>query len=696
MRCRNVVLSLMLLIFLNGRMHAQCDTLRFAEEIKTMEALIWSDYPKAIRNAHSLVNRYKSAPDPCLGRALLELGKTQWANGDYDSSVITLNRGLGVCRQAGDEETSARIYHVIANNYYYQGYYDSAERNFRESLNRFDQLQMARGKLEVLYDMALMYHRRGDFARSLRYLLELESLKEAEPNYVHFVGDFTGINNYFIDTLYYRGVIADERNNYFRFRKENNKVGTYQSLINLATAHREIGDHRKAGYYAARGSQLMEEAGYYPFWYQAAKEYALAGMRDSSFFYHRLALKELPRATKIKVVITYENIANAYMAFHQPDSALLYFLKAFDLNRAMNNRMAIASMHCEMAKVYDELGDAERAEMHLINGLKLARQVSVKHRASLYAFGRDFYSKWQQPARALTYAKLNQQLVDSINRNENALELIRFQAQLETSRKERELEATRLKLRNRTITLVSLAVIATLFVFFIVILFLQRRRIAQQNLQLNERNQEQRAMVQEIHHRVKNNLQYIVSLLSLQAQTASSEELTRNIEDIKNRIMTMGLIHQRLYKVQEISRLDAAPFVNELVTNILNAYPLRVPIRQVITCDPIPLDIDTSISLGLLINELITNAVKHAFAHHDNPELSLALKQMDHGLMLTVRDNGPGFRYPGSGRGFGMKLIQLLVRKLNGTLTQSDPNTLVIRLAGDRPVSKRVHEVEKV
>lgn len=658
-------------------LNAQCDTARLAVEVKDVEALTWSDYPKALAQSEELVGRYEGSVGWCHTRALISLGKVHWTNGDYPLALSTLARAEEEARQFADREGLARAYLVAGNSYYYQGYYDSAEANFLRCQRLFEQLKHPTGQIEVLHDMALMFHRQGDFARSLRYLLELEQLKEAEPNFIHYVGNFTGINNYFIDTLYYRGVITDEARLLEKFRDEDNAVGVYQSLINMSVAWSELGGHRRSAYLAARGSEVMSSIGYYPFWYLAAKEYGLAGMRDSCFYYHQLALKELPRATRIKVAMTYELIAQSYKLFHQPDSAFKYYSRAFHLNKEMNNRLTIAALHGELAMVTSALGQRERAEQHLVAGVELARKVSVKHTSALYAFGRDFYEN-ENPGRSLAYAKLHQKLVDSINRNENAVELIRYQATLETSRKERELEATRLKLRNRTITLISFVVLSTVSLGFMVILYYQRRRIKVQNIQLNALNQEQQAMVQEVHHRVKNNLQYIVSLLNLQASTAQNSELATQIEEIKNRIMTMGVIHQRLYQAQGIHRVEVAPFLQELIANVLNASPYPVPIARELNVEAFQLDADTAIALGLLINELMTNAIKHAFSQNPAPRVELSLVREGAGLLLRMRDNGPGFRFPGNGSGFGMRLVQLFLRRLKGRVEQPDPNTVVI------------------
>ena len=288
-----------------------------------------------------------------------------------------------------------------------------------------------------------------------------------------------------------------------------------------------------------------------------------------------------------------------------------------------------------------------------------------------------------QPAIALDYARRHVQLMDSINRTENAMAMIRFQAQFETTRKEKELEAARLVLRNRNITLFSLAAITLLSIAFMITLYIQQKRIKKQNTRLNESNAEQKALMQEVHHRVKNNLQYIVSLLSLQAQTVRNPELVQQIEEIKGRIVTIGIIHQRLYQSQDVPVVDLSVFIQELTFNLLNALPTRVAVKKHVEVEFIRVDIETGISIGLLVNELLTNSVKHAFANHAAPEFHLTIRKDGSEIVLEMSDNGPGFKLRQSGgQGFGIRLIELLLRKLKGSLVQLDANTLQIRFSG--------------
>jgi two-component sensor histidine kinase len=394
-------------------------------------------------------------------------------------------------------------------------------------------------------------------------------------------------------------------------------------------------------------------------------------------------VEEFPQATRIKVATTYQQLGNSYLQFEQPDSALANFERTLRLSEQMNNRITIPVLHLSMAKAYRMKGDWARAEHHVVTGLKYAQGVSVLHTSSLYAFGVELYEHLGQSDKALFFAKKHDQLDDSISRNEDAMAMIRFQAQFESAKKERELEAARLVVRNRTITLVSLAVVTTLSIGFMGVLYIQRRKIQQQNSKLTESNAEQKALMQEVHHRVKNNLQYIVSLLSLQAQNVESTELAQQIEEIKTRIMTMGLIHQRLYQTHGVQAVHLPSFLQELVDNLLQAHSSRMPVTKHLAIDPIRLDVESAIALGLLVNEVTTNAVKHAFANHHAPKFALEVTREKEGIRVRVSDNGPGFSVRQSvGMGFGMRLIELLLRKLKGTLHQVNPNTIDIYMTG--------------
>jgi len=658
---------------------AQCDTAQVQAAVKKADEQIWSDHKKAMSFALQAVSNFKGKGSYCEGKTLFVLGKTLWSNGDYEESAEVLRRAIMQARNAGDSETEARCQLVMANDYYYQAYYDSAEKHFEESRRSFLKIAHRTGLIEVLHDMALMNHRKGDFKSSLRFLLESERLKELEPDFIHYVGDFSGISTGFIDSMYYQQEIKDELNSLRNFRNNNNPDGVYQSLINLGIAYRELGDHRTAARYIVKGSKHMATLGVYPFWDLAGVEYGKAGMPDSSFYYHYKAKAEFPRATQIKILYTYELLGNAHRQFNNPDSALWYYEKSMAMNQAMNNRLTVAGLHLSLARLFYEKNNMEVAERHLEEALQRSSGISVKLISNCYQFATEFY-KAKAPSKALQYAMQYQSLSDSINRNEIAMAMIRFQTQFDTERKQRDLDAAKLKLKNRTIIVLSLAISTILSLAFVAVLVLQQKKAKKLNESLNESNEIQKALIQEIHHRIKNNLQYIVSLLSLQMHHVNNSELLTQMEEVKTRIMTIGLIHQNLYQSKSLQYVELPIFIDELVRNIFQAFPTSRPLKEDIRIQPLYLDLESSISVGLLVNELVSNSLKHALMHHPEPAYTLQIHMVDKVLQILSIDNGPGFSWSDQTKGFGVRLIGLLLRKLDGEVTQPAPNTISITI----------------
>ncbi len=659
----------------------QCDTARNRVVLREVESYLWSDYPKVHNLASLALTQFAKAGPRCAARAWTMMGKVFWINGEYDSSLYCLRKAFNQSAEAQDGDNLAASFHVAANDFYYQGYFDSAEFYFSKSLHHYTLLGNRQGQLQVLHDMALMFHRKGAFALSLRHLLESERIKELEPGLVHYVGDFTTGNQFFVDTMYYRNEVEDERASYLAFLKAGNRVGVYQSLINLSIAYRELGEHRRSAYLAGLGASRMAAVGDYPFWYLAAKEYALAGMSDSCFYFHRKAFGELHRATQIKVVSTYEQIGESFMLFNRPDSARFYHELALRLNEKMNNRISIPGSHLNLARAWLALGNTARAEEQWLLGIERAKGVSITHQGRLYQFGSELFERMGRPEQALVCANKYLQLSDSINHGETAVAMLRLQSQFQMERKDRKLEQAEDLIHRRNIFLFSFAALTLISAGFIVTLVQQRRKISVSNRLLRESNDEQKALLQEVHHRVKNNLQYIVSLLNLQVHQSDNRELQERLDEIRTRIMAMGIIHQRLYMSKGIFRVDVAGFATELVDNLLSAMPSKVPVHRSLHLSTVEVSVDVAISIGLLLNELLTNAIKHAFAGHPAPSLELTIGKDSGGILLRMRDNGPGYDFAGPSNGFGIRLVQLMLRKLNATARQPDRNTIEISVS---------------
>ncbi len=184
---------------------------------------------------------------------------------------------------------------------------------------------------------------------------------------------------------------------------------------------------------------------------------------------------------------------------------------------------------------------------------------------------------------------------------------------------------------------------------------------------------EKEVLLKEIHHRVKNNLQVISSLLRLQSRYIQDRTILEMLKESQNRVRSMALVHEHLYQSQDLSRIDFAEYIHNLASNLFQAYQVNSRgVKLNIKVAAAFLNIDTAVPCGLIINELVSNSLKYAFKNRNLGELTIEFERQDRDLfLLTVRDNGRGFPpnidYKNSGS-LGLRLVCSLVRQLRGNI----------------------------
>ncbi len=199
----------------------------------------------------------------------------------------------------------------------------------------------------------------------------------------------------------------------------------------------------------------------------------------------------------------------------------------------------------------------------------------------------------------------------------------------------------------------------------------ERRNV---EVQLTASLQEKEVLLKEIHHRVKNNLQIVSSLLSLQSDALADPHLLAQFQDSQDRVRSMALVHETLYQSQDLAQLDMAPYIRTLSTQLLQSYdvdPPRIALR--IQADRLLLDLDQAIPCGLILNELLTNAFKYAFPPSHTGVVHVELHSITaQQARLVVRDTGVGFPADLDFRHtetLGLQLIGMLTEQLGGTIT---------------------------
>ena len=206
---------------------------------------------------------------------------------------------------------------------------------------------------------------------------------------------------------------------------------------------------------------------------------------------------------------------------------------------------------------------------------------------------------------------------------------------------------------------------------------------------------EKDTLLKEVHHRVKNNLAIVSGLLNLQADRTPDPAVVGTLRESHNRVHAMAAIHELLYQAGDVSRINASDYVGGLVNNLFSSYGVsRASVRFHLRVVPLGLDLDTAVPLGLIVTELVTNALKHAFPAGRPGNLTLQLGTGADGLIvLSVADDGVGLPPdfdPARARSLGLRLVNRLARQLGGVVAAERTQGTIFHVSFPAPRKERV------
>jgi PAS domain S-box-containing protein len=199
---------------------------------------------------------------------------------------------------------------------------------------------------------------------------------------------------------------------------------------------------------------------------------------------------------------------------------------------------------------------------------------------------------------------------------------------------------------------------------------LLEKRYTEEDMQKSLKEKE--VLLREIHHRVKNNMQIISSLLNLQVNYEEEEKVQQVLKDSQGRIKSMSMVHEKLYQSTSLSEINFGSYLKQLIKDIFFSYGISAEkIMPMLVAEDIYINLDTAIPLGLIVNELITNSIKHAFKGRDNGTLKITFQKIDDELILKVSDDGVGLGPDvdiDSSKTLGLKLVKNLAIQLDADL----------------------------
>lgn len=355
------------------------------------------------------------------------------------------------------------------------------------------------------------------------------------------------------------------------------------------------------------------------------------------------------------------------------DRALEDYLTAWEMCKEEIGEERCATYRTEIGHIYLLQKNYSRALGHLLAGVKSYEDKGQVGLIQPYLDLAEAYSSLGDYRNALFYkekahANSEKLLQDRISSIESEMAI-----KYETEKKDEVLasQAALLQQKNKTQNLfIIIASLLLLFLLFLLYFFYRNKKATQI---IRAKNAEKELLLKEIHHRVKNNLEMVKSLIALQSAQIEDPVTKDAMIASQNRVQSMGIIHQKLYQGKNLGSIEMKDYFINLSEGILDTFNAEDRVKIECAMDQLELDVDTAVPIGLIVNELLTNALKYAFPEDQEGVINISLeKDPHHNLKLEVKDNGIGKTKGVApiGTGFGSQLIDLLTRQLNGKMRE--------------------------
>lgn len=398
-----------------------------------------------------------------------------------------------------------------------------------------------------------------------------------------------------------------------------------------------------------------------------------------------------PRYENLRIRF-YDNISQYYLDVNQFDQSIAYGKKGVALSLKSNSLKSLTYSYDWIGMSYYNLGQKALGLDYLNKALRITEQLKEPfRRMEIYQSIYQCYELSGDYKNAFKYYNIHNRINDSLKLANNNHQLNELQVKYDAVKKDNKINSLTATDVAKTKKITYIALILCLVVLLSGLIFAQYLTISKKNKQMAETNktiQEQseklQVLMKELHHRVKNNLQIVSSLLTLQSNRLVDEESRNAIKLGQQRIEAMSLIHRSLYQQDNPTLVNMKEYITDLAESIMmsfgidkNDFDLHLDIAVT------ELDVDVAMPLGLIINEWVTNAFKHAYKMSNlQPALWIKLG-LEKSLELQIKDNGTGLpseMWDKPQKSFGIKLVKVLTKQLRGTCIVDNQDGTILTL----------------
>lgn len=667
------------------------------------DSLTDQHYPPKIDSLYVLLSQSNS--DLTTFNLDLQLGK-EWEQLDFDSALIYFNKALQLSEKNDWEDEKARTLINIGFAYYYSN--READKLFEYLHNGLKIYQLTGNKhseMNTHYNLGYFYGTFEDIPKSIEHFKKTITIAIELNNDDRLSGAYNNIG-----LMYNYSGMYDKANEFqFKALELAERMGENTAYIhmNIALNYFTEKNFRKSLQHNFKSLALFHELD--------NKSYVATGYKNIGDNYAEMFLLDSAEYFYNKSYLIYKELGNqrSIARYHMvmgnikdkrdmPLKAKYQYQLALETNPESGSQKLRFAIFSNLCDINMKLADTSEKDK-----VKLLNQV-INYAREMLQIALDFESiKMEADANerlykanvklgfnksALKYAKRFILMKDSLFSVQKQNAITEMQTKYETEKKEQQILSQKNEIYQKelilnyernlrklfiggTILLIMLIIIISRFLFKSKKL---NRVLIEQNEIILKQKEEKEILVKEIHHRTKNNLQIISSLFDMQLRATNNPDAKAALIDGLNRVKSVGLIHQLLYQSEDVININFNDFVNKLIDHICNFSSQKAINKTVLIPSGIQFDIKITLPLGLIINELMTNAFKYAFEEVESCDVSVTLKEFKKNhFNLCVRDNGIGLPHEfdfNASKSLGLRLVHTLTNQLNGKIEYTFDN----------------------
>ena len=562
-----------------------------------------------------------------------------------------------------------------------------------------DSIKMSYKRDKMIYYRGVLLKNERSFAESEKYFKKFQKIKVEKNDTQWMAACHNVLLNLYSDMdLHEKASIeADKAIRLYELTKDT--IGIVRVGSRIGTLLTQFGNTDTGMEYVRNAYKLGENISDYATYAYVINDmgygYELQGKLDSAQYYYS-KFKDYSKAHNLVYNEGFAsfNLGTVFQKKGELDNALTqvrYAIKVADKFKDKSMQNSARLLAAEILGKQDRYEEAFAVIKDVDeSNLELEDLVS---KSSLYY---EYHKKKNNLKEALVYHEQwkayndslrSVKIIEAINEVEAKYETAKKDQEIETLALKDELNQTRISGRNKWIAFLGLGLAGLGFLLYRI--FKQNKLITAQkddlSLALNDKN----VLLKEIHHRVKNNLQVISSLLGLQSRYVKDDVAQDALRVSKSRVQSMALLHQKLYGNKDLKSVNVKQYYIDLVENLISTYSIdESKIKFEVDVDDLNLDIDTIVPIGLITNELISNALKHAFTDQEYGNVYISLKEKAAHYELIVRDNGKGLPFtelPQKSGSLGIQLIKSFTEKLEGTVSVSSDGGAIFTITLAKP-----------